>query len=1155
MKKKILSTLVLLALIITSFAGTNTNYANSEEADSRLVTVIVEMKDKPLLASSISKKLSASSYLNMASTVEKKETLLEQQENTLEKINDSIGEDTNYIFQYTNVLNGFAIKVKKSDLTKIRRLSEVKSVTEATKIELHDTQADPNDGLLDCCQDINIGKIHEMGYTGKNQVIGIIDSEFDTNHDVFSLSPPNPKYTKDDIQKIADEKNLSPTVPVKRLYHSEKIPYAYNYVNKSSSTDADKSTPIHGTHVAGIAAGHGGKAPDGTTYKGVAMDAQLMLCAVPDLNSAGIVAAIDDLSKFDVDVINCSWGTPYSAISSSITTAISNARNAGILVDVSAGNSGLGYASSNILSSLPDYATSGNPGSLDDVLSVASSEASNIQLFLNKFTFDNGTEANYSDQGIPDSFSKAFSGKEFEYVDCGYASVDEVKNLDLTGKVAVAKRGSKDPNKTLTIVEKYNNVTKKGALGMFLILTDDNLSPGFTIDTGSLVASISKTTGEKMLNAKKKLFRTTGETAYEKVKNDNPIISTFSSWATTNDLTLKPDITAPGGKIISSVPDDKFALKNGTSMAAPHMSGCTALFTQFLDENDLGLDTKATRNTYFENAIMSTAKILYQNEKEKIPFSPRKQGAGLVNMEAALKTPVVLNNLNEKTKINLGENLTDKFSLVFYAKNYSDNDVTYTVDASALVNKFEKVDSEYYTTVDMEKLPLKIEALNQTSTNTITIKAHTKMRLCLDVSIDSATLEDYKKVYTNGYFVDGFVYLTSKNKAIPDLNIPYTGFYGDWEDQPIFDKGYYDKDSIRRETYLASGEKCEETKPESEQEEHCKCSILGNNPYYDNETYDKEEYGGISPNGDDAHDFLCVNIVPLRDCDSTELSIKDKNNNVVYSRKIDISKGLVADIDISYETLKSFEEGDYTAFISSKYLTDDTKSDELNLKFYIDKSAPAIKDINFTNTNNKKTLTVTFSDNRYLMGCTLKGKTKENKSYQKTNEIPATSTATTSFDITRLDENTINLSVLDYARNKTKLDYNALYELYRLKEIEKKYNLLSSKQAVNNNAANKTSTTITLQRPTIKKITAKKKTITVYWKKLKTNISGYELQYSKKKSFKSSKKRTIKKASTTKLKIKGLKKKKKYYIRIRAYHKNGKTKIYSKWSKVKSKKI
>ena len=71
------------------------------------------------------------------------------------------------------------------------------------------------------------------------------------------------------------------------------------------------------------------------------------------------------------------------------------------------------------------------------------------------------------------------------------------------------------------------------------------------------------------------------------------------------------------------------------------------------------------------------------------------------------------------------------------------------------------------------------------------------------------------------------------------------------------------------------------------------------------------------------------------------------------------------------------------------------------------------------------------------------------------------------------------------------------------------------------------------------------------WKKL-TNISGYQIQYAPNKKFKKAKSKTVKSTSVT---IKKLKKKKTYFVRVRAYKLVDGKKVYGKWSAVKKVKI
>ena len=91
-------------------------------------------------------------------------------------------------------------------------------------------------------------------------------------------------------------------------------------------------------------------------------------------------------------------------------------------------------------------------------------------------------------------------------------------------------------------------------------------------------------------------------------------------------------------------------------------------------------------------------------------------------------------------------------------------------------------------------------------------------------------------------------------------------------------------------------------------------------------------------------------------------------------------------------------------------------------------------------------------------------------------------------------------------------------------------------------------------RPTkvvFKTVKVKKKKIILKWKKV-VNVKGYQIQYATSKKFKFKKVKTTAKTSYI---INKLKKKKTYYIRLRAFKLNGKEKVYGKWSVVKKLKM
>ena len=108
---------------------------------------------------------------------------------------------------------------------------------------------------------------------------------------------------------------------------------------------------------------------------------------------------------------------------------------------------------------------------------------------------------------------------------------------------------------------------------------------------------------------------------------------------------------------------------------------------------------------------------------------------------------------------------------------------------------------------------------------------------------------------------------------------------------------------------------------------------------------------------------------------------------------------------------------------------------------------------------------------------------------------------------------------------------------------------------------------IPVKKAAIQKIKALKKAFTINILKNKDQVTGYQISYSYKKNFKGQKVKDLKKFKYKKIKVKrkkytitsykvkGLKRKKTVYVRVRAYKQVGKTKVYGKWSSVKKIKI
>lgn len=97
------------------------------------------------------------------------------------------------------------------------------------------------------------------------------------------------------------------------------------------------------------------------------------------------------------------------------------------------------------------------------------------------------------------------------------------------------------------------------------------------------------------------------------------------------------------------------------------------------------------------------------------------------------------------------------------------------------------------------------------------------------------------------------------------------------------------------------------------------------------------------------------------------------------------------------------------------------------------------------------------------------------------------------------------------------------------------------------------SDSISVPTPGTPKLKASKAKIQVTWNQV-SQSSGYEVQYSLKSDMKSSKQKKVS-ATKTSLTLKSLKRKKTYYIRIRAYLQSEGTWYYSKWSGIKKAKV
>ncbi len=100
-------------------------------------------------------------------------------------------------------------------------------------------------------------------------------------------------------------------------------------------------------------------------------------------------------------------------------------------------------------------------------------------------------------------------------------------------------------------------------------------------------------------------------------------VSYFSSRGPTADGRCKPDILAPGEKIVSTVPNGGSKAMDGTSMAAPHVSGAAAMLL--------------SRNREFIGKPGKVKQILMETATD-LGRATDFQGSGLVDILRALES-------------------------------------------------------------------------------------------------------------------------------------------------------------------------------------------------------------------------------------------------------------------------------------------------------------------------------------------------------------------------------------------------------------------------------------------------------------------------------------------------------------------------------------
>ena len=821
--------------------------------------------------------------------------LLRTQKSALAQINRAIDARVEPQRQYTTLLNGFSATVTYGQYKAIRKLDCVQSAFISPTFELLPDTANSN-------RMIGGGIYNTTGFTGEGMLVAILDTGVDMSHEIFRTAPKSPSLTREKLQSMLEQydfqvEQIISGISVSDLYYSAKLPFQFDYGDRDKDgMPGDKGS--HGTHVASTAAGNVGV---NDAVMGVAPQAQIINMNVfkstGGASYADILAALEDCILLGVDVANLSLGSDCGyidydsedAFTKSLLDVFERTGESGVSLAVAAGNAyNAAYGDAfggKALASNPDYGLVSEPSTYGESLSVA---AVSNGMVKGPYVTVGGKDLAYQDSATisEDENAKPFRSLSargsIEYVVVpNYGAEEDYAGLDLTGKIALVQRGG-----GMYYEQKERNAANAGAIGMLVYNNVPGMLYMSITDWKIPCAFISQAAGEYMKQQETKTLSVASADAL--VESPTYGMADFSSWGATPELTLKPEITAPGAGIYAAVPGG-YESMDGTSMASPHAAGGMAIVQQALKARDNSM-TGAQRKHMTDTLLMSTAHVIYDDNG--VPYSPRKQGAGLMSINDAVNTRGYLSVEGmERPKLELKDDPAMKgvYTMNFTVHNTGSDTLYYDVTPLVLTDTTEAYvngSGQEFSTISGSSRLLPHTFTTNCENNRVAVAPGKTADVTVTVTV-TVTDEGRKMLaqFPNGSYVEGFVTLTqvaADGSALTDpidLGLPFLAFYGDWTKAPIMDSTDYwetlDGSASQAQAYMNTAF--------SSSSENTVDTYLGDNNY--TSVPYLADRNAISPNNDDFMDSLTgIYTGLLRNTKSLKYTITGANGQVYYSK-------------------------------------------------------------------------------------------------------------------------------------------------------------------------------------------------------------------------------------------------------------------------------
>ena len=608
-----------------------------------------------------------------------------------------------------------------------------------------------------------------------------------------------------------------------------------------------------------------------------------------------ILAALEDCILLGVDVANLSLGSDCGyidydsedAFTKSLLDVFERTGESGVSLAVAAGNAyNAAYGDAfggKALASNPDYGLVSEPSTYGESLSVA---AVSNGVVNSPYVTVGGKNLAYQDSATisDDENAKPFrslsSRGSLEYVVVpNYGAEADYEGLDVQGKIALVQRGG-----GMYYEQKERAAANAGAIGMLVYNNVPGMLYMSITDWKIPCAFVSQAAGEYMKQQQTKTLSVAATDAL--VESPTYGMADFSSWGATTELTLKPELTAPGAGIYAAVPGG-YESMDGTSMASPHVAGGMAIVQQALKARDASM-SGADRKHMTDTLLMSTAHVIYDNDG--VPYSPRKQGAGLMSINDAVNTRGYLSVEGmERPKLELKDDPAMKgvYTMNFTVHNTGSDTLYYDVTPLVLTDTTEAYvngSGQEFSTISGSSRLLPHTFTTNCENNRVSVAPGKTA----DVTVTVTVTDEGRKMlaqFPNGSYVEGFVTLTqvaADGSALTDpidLGLPFLAFYGDWTKAPIMDSTDYwetlDGSASQAQAYMNTAF--------SSSSENTVDTYLGDNNY--TTVPYLADRNAISPNNDDFMDSLTgIYTGLLRNTKSLKYTITGANGQVYYSK-------------------------------------------------------------------------------------------------------------------------------------------------------------------------------------------------------------------------------------------------------------------------------